>query len=181
MRGSPALRTGRRTAGKPARRGPAGQARPTAPASAALEVAAALLFRRGKLLLTRRRQEDHLGGLWEFPGGKREPGETSAECLRRELREELGIDADVLEVVARITHDYPDRRVRIEFFRAQLRRGEPRPLGCQSVAWVTPEQLASYEFPAADARLLLKLRTSPELWRQPPGCSAGSREKPRRS
>jgi len=181
LKRSPALRTEKQATRKPARRGHAGQARPTAPASAALEVAAALLFRGGRLLLTRRRQKDHLGGLWEFPGGKREPGETFAECLRRELREELGIEADVLGLVESITHDYPDRRVHLEFFRAELRRGEPRPLGCQSVAWVNLEELASYEFPAADARLLRKLRNSPELWRQPPGRSARAREKLRRS
>jgi len=130
-----------------------------------IDVAAALLFRDGRVLLTKRRPDGHLGGLWEFPGGKREPGESFAECLRRELREELGIEAEVGEVVARATHCYPDRTVNIEFFRCRLLAGEPRPLGCQDLAWAGPGELARYRFPAADAQVVAKLLVSPELWR----------------
>jgi mutator protein MutT len=130
-----------------------------------IDVAAALLFRDGRVLITQRRPDDHLGGLWEFPGGKREPGETLADCLRRELREELGLEVQVGEVVERATHSHPDRAVHLEFFRCALLAGEPRPLGCQDLAWVSPDELARYTFPPADARLVDKLLASPELWR----------------
>jgi mutator protein MutT len=130
-----------------------------------IDVAAALLFRHGRVLLTQRRPAGHLGGLWEFPGGKREPGESFAGCLRRELREELGIEVEVGELVERLTHAYPDRTVHLEFFRCALVANEPRPLGCHDLAWASPGELARYKFPAADARLVDKLLASPELWR----------------
>jgi len=130
-----------------------------------IEVAAGLVFHDRRLLLAQRRASDHLGGLWEFPGGKREPGETFPECLRRELREELGIEVEVGECVERIRHDYPECRVHLEFFRCALRAGEPRALGCQALVWVTREELGAYAFPAADARLLTRLRGEPSWWR----------------
>ena len=130
-----------------------------------VEVAAGLLFRDGNLLITQRRPREHLGGLWEFPGGKREPGETLQECLRRELREELGIEVEVGELLDFVTHEYPEKTVRLTFYRCAWLRHEPRALGCQAFAWVTAAQLAEYAFPPADQKLLQKLRTSPELWR----------------
>jgi mutator protein MutT len=74
-----------------------------------IEVAAGLVVRDGKILITQRLAEAHLGGLWEFPGGKRERGETYPQCLRRELREELGIEVRVGELVEDVTHPYPAR------------------------------------------------------------------------
>jgi mutator protein MutT len=124
-----------------------------------IEVAAGLVFRGATLLITQRPVESHLGGLWEFPGGKREPGESFEQCLRRELAEELGIEAQVWELVEDLTHDYPGRPVRLKFFRCRWLRHEPRAILCQNWAWIGPEQLAGYSFPAADARLLEKLRS----------------------
>ncbi|MHB1308483.1 MAG: 8-oxo-dGTP diphosphatase MutT [Limisphaerales bacterium] len=129
-----------------------------------IEVAAGLVFRHGRLLLTQRRTGDHLGGLWEFPGGKREPGEDFPACLRRELREELGIGVEVGPCLERVRHEYPDKAVYLEFFRCRLIEGEPQALGCQAIAWVTPQELSRYEFPAADARLLDRLTTETDLW-----------------
>ena len=123
-----------------------------------LEVAAGLVFRGGKLLITRRLPEAHLGGLWEFPGGKREADESFEQCLRRELAEELGIEVQVHELVEELTHPYPDRAVHLKFFRCRWLRHEPRALLCHDWAWIGPVQLADYQFPAADARLLEKLR-----------------------
>jgi len=130
-----------------------------------IEVSAGLIFREGKLLITQRRAQDHLGGLWEFPGGKRERNETDQACLRRELREELGVEVEVGELLETITHDYVVKSVCLRFFRCALRKNEPRPLACPALAWVTPEELVNFAFPAADAKLLAKLRTSPEWWR----------------
>ena len=129
-----------------------------------IEVSAGLVFRDGKLLITQRRSKDHLGGLWEFPGGKRECNESDEACLRRELHEELGIEVEVKELIESIGHDYPDKSVHLKFFRCVLLTGEPSPLGCESVAWVNAAQLADYAFPEADLRLLGKLRASPRLW-----------------
>jgi len=130
-----------------------------------VEVAAGLVFRAGQLLITRRRAQDHLGGLWEFPGGKREPHESFEDCLRRELKEELGIEVDVREVFDAITYDYPGKSVYLRFYRCLWRRHEPRALGCHALAWVTASQLAEYKFPPADERLVQKLQAAAELWK----------------
>jgi mutator protein MutT len=129
-----------------------------------IEVAAGLVFRDGKLLITQRYSDAHLGGLWEFPGGKRRPNESFEECLRRELKEELGIEVEVQELVESLTHAYPEKTVHLEFFRCAWRRHEPQALGCPAFAWVQPEEIARYEFPAADARLLERLRSNKALW-----------------
>jgi len=133
-----------------------------------IEVSAALLFNNGRLLITQRRPGDHLGGLWEFPGGKREAHETFEQCLARELREELCIEAEVGALVETITHPYPEKTVHLRFFRCALNEASaaPQPLHCHALAWVTAGELAGYEFPAADARLLALLRSTPALWEQ---------------
>ena len=123
-----------------------------------IEVAAGLVFRAGKLLITQRRAQDHLGGLWEFPGGKRHANESFPECLQRELREELAIEVEVLEEVESIVHAYPEKTVELHFFKCHWIRGEPQLLGCADFAWVTRKELSRYVFPAADARLLDRLR-----------------------
>jgi len=130
-----------------------------------IEVSAGLVFRNGKLLITQRHKDAHLGGLWEFPGGKREANETFEECLARELREELGIEVEVGEVVESITHTYPEKTVSLKFFQCRWKQNEPKPIDCLDLKWVTAEELRDYEFPAADARLLEMLRSSQGLWR----------------
>jgi mutator protein MutT len=133
----------------------------------AIDVAAGLVFRDGKLLVTQRHAGAHLGGLWEFPGGKREPDETFEECLTRELREELGIEVVVGELVESLTHEYPEKTVHLRFYRCRWQRHEPQLLGCAAFKWVTVAELKNYEFPAADARLLEQLRTDSRLWDAP--------------
>jgi len=123
----------------------------------AIEVVAAVIERDGKLLITRRPEGSHLSGLWEFPGGKPQPGETFEQALRREIAEELGAELSVGERIETIEWQYPDKRVRLVFFRCDV-RGEPRPLEGQEMAWVTPAELARYEFPPADAALIQRLR-----------------------
>ena len=127
-------------------------------------MAAGLVFTQGRLLITQRHEADHLGGLWEFPGGKLEPGETHEQCLRRELREEIGIDAAVGELVESISHEYPERKVRIKFFLCQIISGNPKPLDCQDLACVEAAELENYEFPPADAFLLGRLQNEVNWW-----------------
>ena len=130
-----------------------------------IEVAAGLVFRDGQLLITQRPAGGHLAGLWEFPGGKREAHETFAQALHRELMEELAIEVEVREVVESITHDYPEKSVHLEFFRCAWKRNEPQALGCPALRWVRVEELDGFEFPAADARLIARLKSEPTLWR----------------
>ena len=135
------------------------------PAKREIEVAAALVFRAGKLLITQRHSHAHLGGLWEFPGGKREPDEPFEECLKRELREELGIEVEVGQLFESVTHEYEDRLVHLQFFCCRWSRNEPQLLDCADFRWIEGHQLGNYAFPPADARLVDRLRNSPELWR----------------
>ena len=129
-----------------------------------IEVAAGLVFRKGHLLITQRPAGGHLAGLWEFPGGKREIGEGMPDCLQRELTEELGITVDVGQCVETLTHSYPEKTVRLEFYLCELIDGEPIGLDGQQLAWVTVDTLDAYEFPAADARLLERLKTETFWW-----------------
>ena len=130
----------------------------------AIDVAAGLVFRDGKLLITRRHPEAHLGGLWEFPGGKREPNESFEDCLARELREELGIEVTVGPLIESLTHAYPEKTVHLRFYRCGWLRHEPRALDCMAFAWISPGDLGNYAFPAADARLIEKLSSTPGIW-----------------
>jgi mutator protein MutT len=129
-----------------------------------IDVAAALVFRDGKLLITQRYARAHLGGLWEFPGGKREPEETFDACLVRELREELGIEVEVGDLVESLTHAYPEKTVHLKFYRCRWKQHEPQPLGCPAFKWVSAAELKDYAFPAADARLLDKLQHDKAIW-----------------
>jgi mutator protein MutT len=119
-------------------------------------VVAAVIERDGRILITRRPAGAHLGGLWEFPGGKAESGESLEQALRREIREELGVGISVEAPIDTVTWQYPDKRVSIAFFRCVV-HGEPRPLEEQEMMWVAASDLGSYEFPPADAELIARL------------------------
>lgn len=123
-----------------------------------------MVFRDGKLLITLRKPDVHLANLWEFPGGKREPGESFEQCLARELLEEVGIEAEVGALVESLTHDYPERSVHLKFFLCRWLRHEAKPIHCAEVAWIGLEEIGRYEFPAADVRLLEKLRRHWTEW-----------------
>jgi len=134
-----------------------------------IAVAAALVFRNGQLLITQRYADAHLGGLWEFPGGKVEAGESFETCLRRELKEELGIEVDVHDEIESITHDYSEKTVHLKFFRCTWCKNEPQPLGCADFRWINHQELAHFAFPTADARLVQKLQADVSLW-NPSAC-----------
>lgn len=103
--------------------------------------------------MTRRLKGTHLEGVWEFPGGKCEPGESHHACLEREMREELDTGVRIGDEIFTIAHEYPDRVVELHFFRCQL-TGEPRPLIGQQMRWVSRHELGELEFPPADQQLV---------------------------
>ena len=117
-------------------------------------------MRDGKILACQRPLDQSHPGKWEFPGGKREPGETMAECLRRELREELGIEAEVGRELWQSEHTYPGRpTVALTFFRVDRFAGEPRNLVFAEIRWVALADLAGLDFLAADRELIAQLPT----------------------
>ena len=122
-----------------------------------IDVVAAVIERAGRILIARRLAGSHLGGLWEFPGGKRQPGETPEAALVREVREELDAAVTVGELLDDVEWTYPEKTVRLLFFRCAL-RDEPRAAEGQEIAWVAPAELDRYEFPPADGRLIERLR-----------------------
>ena len=125
-------------------------------------VAAGIVIERGQVLLSRRKKGSHLAGLWEFPGGKAEAGEDPRAALRRELREELGIETRVGEIVDVTFHRYDDadKAVLLLFFEAFREEGSPEPtaIDVAEVAWRGLEGLTPEEFPPADVAVLTKVR-----------------------
>jgi mutator protein MutT len=123
-----------------------------------IEVVAALIQDgRGRYLITRRRGGSHLAGLWEFPGGKREPGESLEQAMRRELAEELSASFDVGERVETVRWVYPERTVVIHFYRCRRAAGTIEPRESQAMEWVAPERLKDFDFPPADRDLISRL------------------------
>jgi mutator protein MutT len=122
-----------------------------------IEVVAAVIERAGRILIARRHAGSHLGGRWEFPGGKRQAGETAEAALVREIREELDAAVTVGELLDDVEWTYPEKTVRLLFFRCAL-AGEPRAAEGQEIAWVAPADLDRYEFPPADGGLVARLR-----------------------
>ncbi|MFM1812013.1 MAG: hypothetical protein RLZZ336_951 [Cyanobacteriota bacterium] len=112
----------------------------------------------GQVLIDQRLNEGLLGGLWEFPGGKQEPGEAIEVTIARELREELAIEVTVGEQLIALDHAYSHKKLRFVVHLCQWRSGEPQPLASQQVRWVEPSALASYPFPAANARIIAALQ-----------------------
>jgi mutator protein MutT len=127
-------------------------------ADRAIVVLAAVIERNGCFLVTRRLAGTHLSGLWEFPGGKCEPGETHEACLARELAEELGVESSIGEEITTVEHCYPERTVRLHFRRCEI-AGEPRSVLGQEIRWVTRQELGTLEFPDADKGLIELLFT----------------------
>ncbi|HEY9771769.1 MAG TPA: 8-oxo-dGTP diphosphatase MutT [Coleofasciculaceae cyanobacterium] len=116
---------------------------------------------QGKILIDRRKSEGEMGGLWEFPGGKIEAGETIEECIKREIKEELDIEISVGERLTTITHAYKTFNVTIYVHDCQHVSGEPQPLESEEIHWVEPAQMDRYQFPQANTQIvnLLKQRS----------------------
>jgi mutator protein MutT len=122
-------------------------------------VVAAIIRRAGKILITQRFDHVHLPGLWEFPGGKVEPGEKLPSALERELLEELGVKIRVEDQFFQTAHDYPAKSVALHFFNCSILDGEPQAIDVAAWRWVRPRDLRHFEFPPADAELIEKLGT----------------------
>lgn len=122
-----------------------------------IQVAAAVIEREGRVLITKRKPGTHLAGYWEFPGGKREPGEDLDMCLKRELREELGVEIEEPTPFVVIHHEYAEKAVELHFFLCSLVQGEIQPFGCEDFRWVTPYELVNYSFPPADEPVVAQL------------------------
>jgi mutator protein MutT len=119
-------------------------------------VTAAVIEDHGRYFVTRRQQGVHLEGCWEFPGGKCEAGESIHACLKRELREELGVEVVIGDEIFAVTHEYPDRAVELHFLACTLLNA-PMPLLGQEMRWVPREELRSLTFPPADDELIARL------------------------
>jgi 8-oxo-dGTP diphosphatase len=120
--------------------------------------AGALRDAQGRVLVTQRPDDVHQGGLWEFPGGKLEPGEAVRAALSRELREELGIEVLAARPLIRVHHDYGDRHVLLDVFLVSEYAGIPRGLEEQPLDWVAPDAMDARHFPAADRPIIDALR-----------------------
>jgi A/G-specific adenine glycosylase len=118
------------------------------------QVTAGVIQHRGRILIARRKEHGLLGGLWEFPGGKQEPGESLEECLQRELQEELNIRVAVGEKLTRIRHAYTHFRITLHVFFCRWIGGHPEPVGCSELKWVRPSELTRYAFPKADHSII---------------------------
>jgi len=127
------------------------------------EIAVGICRKRGRILVARRREEGLLGGLWEFPGGKIEPGERSDEAVRRELLEEAGIEVEVGEKVAVVRHRYSHFSVRLHAHLCRWKRGRAEARASAAVRWMKPAGLDSLAFPAANRRILEAMRAQPAV------------------
>ncbi len=116
-----------------------------------------VLNQAGEVLIDQRLNEGLLGGMWEFPGGKQEPGEAIETTIARELREELAIEVQVGEQLIALDHAYSHKKLRFVVHICRWIAGEPKPLASQQVRWVKPQGLSEYPFPAANARMIAAL------------------------
>ncbi len=121
------------------------------------DVAVGIIWKGDKILITKRPNDGLLGGLWEFPGGKRQPNESLEECVRREILEEVNVRVRNLTRSMTVRHSYSHFRVTIHVFQGLYAGGQPRCYGCTAWAWVTPTELRTYAFPSATQKIIAKL------------------------
>lgn len=122
------------------------------------EVVAALIWEGDRFLIGQRPEHKARGLLWEFVGGKTEPGESKEQALIRECREELDVEIQVGDVFLEVTHEYTDLTVHLTLFHASIVRGIPQKLEHQDLRWITPQEIEKYAFCPADQVILDKLR-----------------------
>jgi len=119
-----------------------------------IEVSAGIIIKNKKVYIQQRTKDGLMGGLWEFPGGKKEKGESPEECLKREIKEELGVNVVSLNKVMTIKHTYTQFRVTLNVFNCQLQKKQIRPDECEQWKWVSLSNLKKYPFPAANVKIV---------------------------
>ena len=124
----------------------------------ATEVVAALIWDQDKFMICQRPAHKARELLWEFVGGKVEPGETREQALIRECREELAVELDVGGVFTEVVHEYPDLTVHLTLFHAAIREGTPEKLEHEDIRWITVNEIDQYVFCPADEEILAKLK-----------------------
>jgi mutator protein MutT len=128
-----------------------------------LRVGLALIIKERRILIAKRKKNDSFGGFWEFPGGKCEPGESISACVRREIREELGIEVTPLQELPAIEHEYPQTVVTLVPLICRHDSGEPVALSASEVRWVELASLGDFRFPPANAGLIAMLAAGIDL------------------
>ncbi len=131
--------------------------RPKAHVKPHYDVAVGIIWRGDKILITKRPDEGLLGGLWEFPGGKRQPNESLQDCVRREILEEVNVRVRDLKHFMTVRHGYSHFRVTLHVFEGLYAGGQPRCRGCTAWAWISPKDLRKYPFPSANQRIIARL------------------------
>lgn len=132
-----------------------------------IDVAAAVIVdRAGRILLTRRREDKDFAGMWEFPGGKVEKGETAQQALLRELKEELGLDVSEVTPLISVPHHYGQKSIRLVMFRCETSH-QPEAREGQAMTWVLPERLGRYQMPAADRPVCAAIQMPAWYWVSP--------------
>lgn len=131
-------------------------------------VVAAVIRREGRVLIAQRPLDKHMGGLWEFPGGKVEPDEPVEDALARELQEELGISPTAACRLIRIEHDYPDKSVCLDVWEVTAFEGEPHGREGQAILWVTSDELPMFDYPAANRPIVTAARLPTRYFISPP-------------
>ena len=126
------------------------------------EVVAALIWNQDKFMICQRPTHKDRGLLWEFVGGKVEPGETKEQALIRECQEELAVMLNVGEVFMDVVHEYPDLTVHLMLFHAAIREGIPQKLEHNDIRWITADEIDQYAFCPADEEILMRLKQSKE-------------------
>ncbi len=122
-----------------------------------VEVVAALIWKNGKFMICRRPAHKARGLLWEFVGGKVEPGETKEQALVRECREELAVTVAVQDEFMSLVHEYPDITIHLTVFNAYIAEGVPQLLEHNDVRWIPPKEIKNYDFCPADNKILEKI------------------------
>ena len=122
------------------------------------EVVAALIWQEGRFMICQRPAHKARGLLWEFVGGKTEPGETLEQALIRECREELDITVSVGDIFTRVIHEYPDILIRLTLFHCTIAAGEPKLLEHNDLKWIFPDEIPRYDFCPADKDILALIR-----------------------
>lgn len=118
------------------------------------DVCGALIEKKGRFLIAKRKQEDTFSGLWEFPGGSVEAGESKKACLKREIKEELGIDIKVGSLLYTFEDEIPGLKINVFLFGCRIKKGTPKPFDCQEIRWVGLSQLRRFRLAQADKKIL---------------------------